>query len=215
MEWGTALLAVLAGLPLTLVVTAVAFAIGLVLGVPIVLGLRSPILPLRLATRLLVDLIRGVPTIVWLFLLYFGVSIGTFRFDSLTAAVVGLGIISGAYLAEIYRGAFQTLASGQNEAAQALGFGRGTTFVRILAPQAVRTALPSLTSYLLALVKDSSIASTIGVAEIVFAATTFARQNPESAGLAPFFLAAAVYLVVSIPLAVVARRLDTRLRSSF
>ncbi|NQX26566.1 amino acid ABC transporter permease [Microbacteriaceae bacterium VKM Ac-2854] len=209
------LLAVLAGLPLTLLVTAAAFLIGLVLGVPIMLGLRSRLVPVRLATRLLVDLIRGVPTIVWLFLLYFGVSIGTFRFDSLTAAIVGLGIISAAYLAEIYRGAFQTLAKGQSEAAQALGFGRGTTFVRILAPQAIRTALPSLTSYLLALVKDSSIASTIGVAEIVFTATTVARQNPDSAGLTPFFLAAAVYLVVSIPLAVVARRLDTRLRRSF
>jgi polar amino acid transport system permease protein len=188
------LLAILAGLPLTVLVTAAAFAIGLVLGVPIMLGLRSRSVPLRLATRLLVDLIRGVPTIVWLFLLYFGVSIGSFRFDSLTAAIVGLGIISAAYLAEMYRGAFQTLPKGQGEAAQALGFGRRTAFVRILAPQAVRTALPS---------------------EVVFSATTFARQNPDSAGLTPFFLAAAVYLVVSIPLAVVARRLDTRLRRSF
>jgi polar amino acid transport system permease protein len=211
----TILLAVLAGLPLTLLVTVAAFAIGLVGGVPIMLGLRSRIAPLRLATRFLVDLIRGVPTIVWLFLLYFGFSFGNFRFNSLSAAVLGLGIISAAYLAEMYRGAFQVLAKGQSEAAQALGFGHRTTFVRILAPQAVRTALPSLTSYLLALVKDSSIASTIGVTEIVFSATTFARQNPESAGLTPFFVAAAVYLVVSIPLAVVARRLDTRLRRSF
>ncbi|MCJ1675466.1 amino acid ABC transporter permease [Rathayibacter sp. VKM Ac-2929] len=209
------LLAVLAGLPLTLLVTAAAFAIGLLLGVPIMLGLRSRIAPLRLATRLLVDLIRGVPTIVWLFLLYFGVSLGTLRFDSLSAAIVGLGIISAAYLAEIYRGAFQTLPRGQGEAAQALGLGRGTTFVRVLAPQAIRTALPSLTSYLLALVKDSSIASTIGVAEVVFAATTVARQNPDTAGLTPFFLAAAVYLAVSIPLAILARRLDTRLRRSY
>ncbi|MCJ1688421.1 amino acid ABC transporter permease [Rathayibacter sp. VKM Ac-2927] len=209
------LLAVLAGLPLTLLVTAAAFAIGLLLGVPIMLGLRSRIAPLRLATRLLVDLIRGVPTIVWLFLLYFGVSLGTLRFDSLSAAIVGLGIISAAYLAEIYRGAFQTLPRGQGEAAQALGLGRGTTFVRVLAPQAIRTALPSLTSYLLALVKDSSVASTIGVAEVVFAATTVARQNPDTAGLTPFFLAAAVYLAVSIPLAILARRLDTRLRRSY
>ncbi|RII95434.1 amino acid ABC transporter permease [Clavibacter michiganensis] len=209
------LLAVLTGLPLTLLVTAASFLIGSVLGIPIMLGLRARSMLPRVAMRLLVDLIRGVPTIVWLFLLYFGVSFGPFRFDSLTAAIAGLGIISAAYLAEIYRGAFQTLARGQSEAAQALGLGRTTTFVRILAPQAIRTALPSLTSYLLALVKDSSIASTIGVAELVFAATTFARQNPGSAGLAPFFMAAAVYLVVSIPLAVVARRLDTRMRRSF
>ncbi|MDF2442191.1 MAG: polar amino acid transport system permease protein [Subtercola sp.] len=208
-------LAVLAGLPLTLLVTVCAFAIGLLGGLPIMLGLRSRILPVRLLCRLIVDLIRGVPTIVWLFLLYFGVSIGGFRFPSLAAAIVGLGLISAAYLSEIYRGAFQALPKTQSEAAQALGLGRVTTFLRILAPQAIRTALPSITSYALALVKDTSIASTIGVAEIVFAATTYARQNPATAGLIPFFFAALIYLAVSIPLAILARRLDTRLRRSF
>jgi polar amino acid transport system permease protein len=206
------LLAVLTGLPLTLLVTFCSFVIGALVGIPIMLGLRSPWLPLRLVVRLVVDLVRGVPPIVWLFLLYFGVSIGGSRFDSITAALLALGLISGAYLAEIYRGAFQTLSIGQTEAARALGLGRATTFVRVLAPQAVRIALPSVTSYLLALVKDSSLASTIGVAEMVFQATTFARQNPTTAGLTPFFVSALVYLAVSIPLAILARRLDSRLR---
>lgn len=209
-----ALLAVLIGLPMTLVVTGAAFGIGLIGGIPLMLGLRSPLLPVRAATRLVVDIIRGVPTIVWLFLLYFGVSIGGARLDSLSAAIVGLGVIASAYLAEIYRGGFSTVARGQAEAAQALGLGRGTVFRRILAPQALRTSLPSITTFLLALLKDSSIASTIGVTEMVFAATTFARQNPTTAGLTPFFLAAGVYVLVSIPLAIVARRLDSRLTRS-
>jgi polar amino acid transport system permease protein len=211
---GDALTAVLFGLPMTLLVTALAFAIGLVGGIPIMLGLRSRWRPLRLTVRVVVDLIRGVPPIVWLFLIYFGVQIGTIRFDSLTAAVVGLGIIASAYLAEIYRGGFSTVARGQSEAAAALGLGTRTTFGRILAPQALRTALPSITTYLLSLLKDSSIASTIGVADMVFAANMFARQNPATAGILPFFLAAAVYLVVSIPVAIAARRLDTRLRKA-
>lgn len=208
-----AMLLVLSGLPMTLLVTALAYLVGLVLGIPLMLGLRSRILPVRLVLRFVVDIIRGVPPIVWLFLIYFGVQIGTIRFDSLSAAVIGLGVISAAYLAEIFRGAFATVARGQGEAAAALGLGRVTTFVRVLAPQAFRTALPSMATFLLSLLKDSSIASTIGVADMVLQATTFARQNPAVAGIVPFFLAAAVYLVVSIPIAITARRLDTRLRT--
>lgn len=211
---GDAITAVLLGLPMTLLVTVLAFVMGAVLGIPIMLGLRARWKPLRLGVRFVVDIIRGIPPIVWLFLIYFGVHIGTLRFDSLTAAVVGLGIIASAYLAEIYRGGFATLPRGQSEAAAALGLGARTTFGRILAPQALRTALPSITTYLLSLLKDSSIASTIGVADMVFAANMFARQNPATAGILPFFIAAAVYLIVSVPVAIVARRLDTRLRKA-
>jgi polar amino acid transport system permease protein/cystine transport system permease protein len=211
---GDAITAVLLGLPMTLLVTALAFTIGAIGGIPIMLGLRYPWKPLRLTIRFIVDLIRGIPPIVWLFLIYFGVQIGALRFDSLSAAVVGLGIIASAYLAEIYRGGFATLPRGQAEASAALGLGVRTTFGRILAPQALRTALPSITTYGLSLLKDSSIASTIGVADMVFAANMFARQNPATAGIVPFFIAAAVYLIVSIPIAVFARRLDTRLRKA-
>lgn len=206
--------AVLLGLPVTLLVAGAAFLIGALAGVPLMLGLRSGLRPVRLLFRLVVDIIRGIPPIVWLFLIYFGVSFGNLRMSSLTAAIIGLGVISAAYLAEIYRGGFTTLPAGQTEAARALGLGRGTTFVRILAPQAVRTALPSITTYLLSLLKDSSIASTIGVTEMVFAATIFVRQNPTTAGLTPFFVAAGVYVVVSIPLGFLARRLDSRLREN-
>ncbi|MDQ1076099.1 MULTISPECIES: amino acid ABC transporter permease [Microbacterium] len=209
-----AVVAVLLGLPMTLLVTAAAFAIGLVGGIPLMLGLRSRHRVVRLVVRFVVDLIRGIPPIVWLFVLFFGVSIGALRFNALAAAIVGLGVISAAYLAEIYRGGFATLPAGQTEAARALGLGRRATFVRVLAPQAARTALPSITTFLLALVKDSSIASTIGVTDMVFAANTFVRQNPMTAGLTPFFVAAAVYVAISIPLAIVARRLDSRLRRS-
>ncbi|KAB1657817.1 amino acid ABC transporter permease [Pseudoclavibacter chungangensis] len=206
-------LAVLAGLPMTLLVTVVAFAIGLVGGIPLMLGLRSPITAVRLAVRFVVDLVRGVPPIVWLFLIYFGVQLGTVRLTSFTAAVIGLGIISSAYLAEIYRGGFAVLPAGQAEAAEALGLGRSTTFFRVLSPQAFTTAMPSMTTYLLSLVKDSSIASTIGVMDMVFMSNQFARQNPQVAGYVPFLVAAGVYLVVSVPIAIAARRLDTRLRA--
>ncbi len=209
-----AFFAVMLGLPLTLLVTASAFAIGLVGGIPLMLGLRSQITPVRLLTRFLVDIIRAVPPIVWLFLIYFGVQLGTFRVNSLTASIIGLGIIASAYLSEVYRGGFATLAVGQNEAARALGLGRIDTFAFILSPQALRTVLPTLSTFLLALLKDSSIASTIGVTDMVFMANQYARQNPADAGITPFLIAAGVYLVISIPIAIFARQFDARLRGT-
>ncbi|KAF5290999.1 hypothetical protein FQR65_LT20532 [Abscondita terminalis] len=198
---------------MTLLVTALAFGIGLVGGFPIMLGLRSRIVWVRLVLRLFVDIVRGVPPIVWLFLIYFGVQLGTVRLDSLTASVVGLGVISSVYLAEMYRGGFQTLPVGQAEAAAALGLSRPHSFVFVLTPQAFRRVLPSVTTFLLSLVKDSSIASTIGVTDMVFMANQFARQNPDTAGIVPFVLAAVVYLIVSVPVALLARRLDSRMRA--
>lgn len=207
---GDAFRTVLLGLPMTLVVTASAFTIGILLGFPVMLGLRSRYAPVRLAFRVAVDIVRGVPPIVWLFLIFFGVQFGAIRMNALTAAIVGLGLVASAYLAEIYRGGFQVLPAGQHEAAAALGIGRYNTFINILTPQAFRTVLPSITNYLLSLIKDSSIASTIGVADMVLLANQYARQNPDMAGIVPFLLAAIVYFIVSIPVALFARRLDSK-----
>lgn len=209
-----AFLAVIIGLPMTLVVTALAFTTGAILGFPIMLGMRSRFVVVRLVIRLMVDIIRAVPPIVWLFLIYFGVQIGSIRLDSLTAAVIGLGLIASAYLAEVYRGGYSTLPKGQTEASLALGLTPTTTFLRIQTPQAIRTVLPSMSTFLLALVKDSSIASTIGVMDLVFRASQFARQNPDIPGIAPFLVAAAVYLIISIPIAIFARRLDAKLKGA-
>lgn len=199
------------GIPLTLGVAACAFAIGAVLAVPILLLLRSRLMIVRVCARIVVDLVRGIPPIVWLFILYFGVSTGDFQFSSFQAAVVGLGIISAAYLAEIYRGALIGIHDGQWEAGQALGLGSVTMYRSIVGPQALRIALPSIATYAISLLKDSSIASVIGVTEVMFGATSMARQGEN--GLIVFGIAAAVYIALSLPLAYASRTLDTRLRA--
>ena len=104
--------AVLQGLPMTIVLTLSAFAIGIVGAVSLAVGLSSSNIVVRLACRLFVDLVRGVPIIVWLFLLKFGIQVGTFKFNPVGAAIVGLGVVSIAYLAEIYRGGPSTSCSG-------------------------------------------------------------------------------------------------------
>ncbi len=209
-----ALLAVLRGLPMTLLVTLAAFAIGLIGAVPLALLLRARWVVVRLVFRFVVDLIRGIPIIVWLFVLKFGISIGSFTFQPVQAAIVGLGVVSMAYLAEIYRGGLLAVPAGQLEAAQALGVSRFSTFGRIVAPQAFRIVSPSIATYLIGLFKDSSIASTIIVAEMVFQAQSFARQNPTLIGVLPYALAGLLYIILSLPVAYASRRLDAKLQEA-
>lgn len=209
-----ALYAVLQGLPLTIMLTLSAFAIGVVGAVPVALGLNSHNPVLRLACRLAVDLIRGVPVIVWLFLLKFGIQLGTFKFSPVNAAIVGLGVVSIAYLAEIYRGGLQAVPRGQLEAADALGLAQATTFFGVVAPQAFRIVSPSIATYLVGLLKDSSIASTIIVTEMVFQSQAFARQHPTVEGILPYILVGALYIILSLPVAYASRRLDSRMRKA-
>ncbi|MFT8705333.1 amino acid ABC transporter permease [Bifidobacterium aquikefiricola] len=208
------LLVVLQGLPLTLIVTIGSFILGAILAVPLSLGLRTSILPLRLICRLVVDLLRGVPMIVWLFVLKFGISSPEFRLTSLEAALLGLGTISAGYLAEIYRAGLQTVPRGQYEASQALGISRPIAFFRIIAPQAVRIVSPTIATYFIGLLKNSSIASTIIVAEMVFQAQAYARQNLSISGVLPYVFAGLLYIALSVPIAMASRSLDERLRKS-
>lgn len=209
-----ALLAVLQGLPMTIVLTLSAFAIGIVGAVPLAVGLSSSSILVRLASRFFVDLVRGVPIIVWLFLLKFGIQIGTFKFNPVTAAIVGLGVVSMAYLAEIYRGGLQSVPRGQPEAAGALGLTRRTTFYFVMVPQAFRIVSPSIATYLTGLLKDSSIASTIIVSEMVFQSQAFARQHPTVEGILPYILVGLLYIALSLPVAYVSRQLDSRMRKA-
>ncbi|OUM44637.1 amino acid ABC transporter permease [Arthrobacter sedimenti] len=204
-----ALEAVILGVPLTLLITAASLLIGVVLGVPLVMGLRSHGI-LRIVCRSVVNLLRGIPAIVWLFIIYFGVSIGAYQFSAVPAAILGLGLISAAYMAEIYRGGISAVHSGQWEASQALGVSHWTTFSRVIGPQALRVSIPSMASYAISLLKDSSIASTIGVTEIVFLTTREARSG--GGGLTVYILAALLYVALSIPLGLLSRKLDASLR---
>ncbi|MDQ2852991.1 amino acid ABC transporter permease [Dermatophilaceae bacterium Sec6.4] len=204
--------AVLDGLPTTLWLTFSSFVVGAILAIPLALGLRSRFAVTRLACRLFVDFVRGVPIIVWLFLIKFGVNVGAFHFSPLKSAIIGLSIVSTAYLAEIYRGGLQTVPAGQVEAAQALGLSSRVSFARIIAPQGLRIVSPSVATYLIGLFKDTSIASTIIVPEMVFQAQSFSRQHPTAEGILPYIYAGLLYIVLSLPVAYLARRLDRRMR---
>lgn len=203
------LLAVLRGVPITLLLTAAAFCFGAVVAVPLVIARVSRHAGVRVPARAAIELFRGIPPIVWLFIIYFGVA-EVVLVDAMTASVVGLGVISAAYLAEIYRGSLAAVLRGQWEASYALGMTRVETVLRVVGPQVARVSIPAAASYGIGLLKDSSVAFTIGVTEVVYFATEQARVANDSLG--PYLVAAGVYVLLTVPCAWGSRALDGRLR---
>ncbi len=201
----------LKGVPATLAVTIGAFAIGAVLAMPLVLMRRSESALLRIPARLYIDIVRGIPPVVWLFIIFFGLGSGLIKLTSIQAAMAGLGLVSAAYLAEIYRGGFMALPNGQNAAAVALGMTRTDTLRFVLVPQVLRVSIPPMATFFVSLLKDSTVASTIGVRDVMM----FVSQGAQASGggFAPFLLAAVLYIGMSIPVAFLSRVMDEKLRS--
>lgn len=200
----------LQGLWTTLIITVAAFAIGAVCGIPVALMRLSQVAPLRWLGTAYVEVVRGIPPIAWMLLLFYG--LGRYiTLEPILAASVALGAVATAFLAENYRAGIQSVAEGQWEGAGALGLSGRDTFWRIIAPQGIGVALPPSASFAVGLIKDSAIASVIGVTDIAFQALTLNQQgNP---GLPIFFAAGLVYLIISIPVALLARRADSFIRT--
>lgn len=202
-------LKILTGVPITLIVTFASFIIGGILALPLVAARRSRFLVVRGLSKAVIDVLRGVPPVVFIFILFFGVGADLIRWDPLPAAILGLSLISAGHLSEIYRGGLLSLHRGQYEAASALGLTGPITIAHVIGPQAFRVAIPGMVTWLISLLKDSSIVSTIGVVEVMFIANQSARSSAD--GLLPFVIAAIVYIVLGTPLAALSRWLEKRL----
>ncbi|ANG99120.1 hypothetical protein A8A54_21400 [Brucella pseudogrignonensis] len=204
------LLNLLRGVPATLALTAGGFAIGAILGVPLVLMRKSTHFLPRFLARCFIDIARGIPPVVWLFIIFFGLGTGLIRLTSLQAGIIGLGLVSAAYLAEIYRGGFMALHPGQSEAATALGMPQTDILRFITAPQVLRVSIPPMATFFVGLLKDSTVASTIGVRDIMMYTSQAAQA--QSGGFAPFLFAAILYILLSVPVALFSRVMDEKLR---
>jgi polar amino acid transport system permease protein len=205
------LAALLIGIPFTLALTLIAFVVGAVLGLPLC-GMRlSKSMPVRLLASSLILILRSIPPIVWLFFIFFGVGFGYLQLDPFSAAAIGLGLITAANMAEIYRGALSAIQPGQWEAASVLNLSNRHRFTDVIGPQLLRIALPSGTTYLIGLMKDSAIASAIGVHEIAFQAYHFSQETFR--GIDVYAAAGLLYILISLPVAYFARWADMRLRA--
>lgn len=205
------ILPLLRGLTWTIALTAGSFTIGAIFGVPLLAARQSRLAVVRLIAMIVVQLVRAVPPILWLFIIFFGVGMGIMPISPFNAALFGLGLIAAANMSEIYRGALTSIHFGQWEASAALDLGRWSTITDIVAPQAFRVALPSAASYLIGLMKETAVASTIGVAELAYQGNQLSQLTFR--GLEVFALVGLLYVVLSLPIAWISRVADNHLRA--
>jgi polar amino acid transport system substrate-binding protein len=195
--------AALVTLALSLLAMTLAVAIGMLIAAGRVYGNTF----VRRTLTIYVEVVRGTPVLLQLFVIYYGLS-SVVRLPAFTAAVVGLGLNYAAYESEIYRSALQAVAAAQLEAARTLGLSELQIFRLVRAPQALRFALAPMTNDFVALLKDSSLVSVITVVELTKQTAIYATN--VGSWVVPGLLCAAVYLVMSLPLARLARRLEQR-----
>jgi len=196
--------ALLLGAWLDIWVTAISFVLACLLGMAVALLRTSGLRLFRWPAFAYVQLVRGVPLLVFLYWVYFGVAVVVgVAFTGVQAAIIALTVTGSAYAAEIFRAAIGGVDPGQAEAATALGFARRSTFRHVVFPQAIRIALPPLGNTFVGLLKGATLISAIGVADMVFVAqdlnlSFFTPFEPFTAvGLILIVLVAAFSLVVT------------------
>ena len=192
---------------ITLVLSCAAMALAVMLGTLIAIGrvYGGPLT--RLALTVYVEVMRGTPVLLQLFVIYYGLA-AVIRLPAFVAALLGLGLNYAAYEAEIYRSALEAVPRGQLDAARTLGFSDSQTLRLIRAPQAFRFALAPMTNDFVALLKDSSLVSVLTVVELTKQTQIFATNI--GSWVVPGALCAGLYLAMSLPLGHLARRLEAR-----
>jgi His/Glu/Gln/Arg/opine family amino acid ABC transporter permease subunit len=196
----------------TLQLMVASFGLACALGMVIALLRISPIAPLRGFARLYIGFFRGVPVLVILYWIYFALPEMGYEvlvISSYTAAVLGLGIHGGAFLAEIFRSGIESLHRGQMEAALSLGMTPAKSMRWIILPQALRVVLPPIANYAVGLLKETALCSIIAAPELMLRAKDLASSSflPMHA----FVMAAVFYYIMSFPLMRAAEYLEARM----
>lgn len=199
----------LKGAVVTLQVTAGSFLLSSVIGLVFALMMVSKVRAVSLFAIGLVNVIRGLPIIVQLFYIYFVLPDFGIQLSAFQAGVIGLGIAYSAYQAENFRAGIQAIHQGQIEAAESLGMRGAMVMRRVVLPQAFRIALPPYGNTLVMMLKDSSLVSTITVAEMTRAGQLIASSTFEN--MTVYTLVALLYLALSLPLSYGLRRLEARI----
>jgi polar amino acid transport system substrate-binding protein len=198
------------GAGVTALLSVAAFAIAMPLGMLLAAARMGAGRVARGLVVAYVEVLRGTPVLLQLYVLYFGLA-PVLKLGPLTAATLGLGLNYAAYEAEVYRGALMAVPRGQTEAAAALGLGPWQVLRHVMFPQALRTALPAVTNDFVSLLKDSSLVSVLTVVELTKRMTIAAVEIRSWLG--PGLLCAALYFVMSFPLSRLSRRLEARLEN--
>ncbi|AAY91556.1 amino acid ABC transporter permease [Pseudomonas protegens] len=199
----------LKGAVVTLQVTVGSFVLSSLIGLVFALMMVSKVRSVALFAIGVVNVIRGLPIIVQLFYIYFVLPDFGIQLTAMQAGVIGLGIAYSAYQAENFRAGIQAIHQGQIEAAESIGMRGPMIMRRVVLPQALRIALPPYGNTLVMMLKDSSLVSTITVAEMTRAGQLIASSTFEN--MTVYTLVALLYLALSLPLSFALRRLEARI----
>jgi len=191
----------------TLVLSCLSMGLAVAVGVLIAIGRVYGSRVVRGAMIGYVELIRGTPILLQLFVLYYGLA-AAIRLPAFVAALLGLALNYAAYESEIYRAALEAISTGQLEAARTLGLSERQVLTLVRAPQAFRLALAPMTNDFVAMLKDSSLVSVLTVLELTKQTQIFATNL--GSWVIPGTMCAALYLLMSLPLSALARRLERR-----
>ena len=192
----------------TIPLALISFVLGLVVALVVALMRLSPVRAVSGAARTYISIIRGTPLLLQLFIIYYGLPAAGVRFDPFPAAILAFTLNVGGYAAEVIRSSILAVPKGQWEAASTVGMNYATTLQRVVLPQATRTAIPPLSNTLISLVKDTSLASTIQVTELLRVAQEAAAPTYQFFAL--YGVAAVYYWVICLALSFGQSRLEER-----
>lgn len=214
MDWG----AVLAHLPqlgkgliFTLQISFAGFACSIVAGLVIALMRMSPSRILSTFAFGYTQFFRAISIYIYIVWLYFGLAVATnINLSPFAASVIAITLLHSAYLSEVYRSAIASVAEGQWEAARSLGMGRMSTFISVILPQALLTALPQIVSQFAMIVKDSSVVALIGASDLM--SETMRAANLQFRTFEFYTVAAGIYLLIVLSVSWAGGLLERRLR---
>lgn len=205
-----ALPALLKGARVTAELTLISMALGVVIGLAGGLGRVSRFRLVRAAWAAYVVAMRGIPVLVTLMFLYYGLPSLGIQFTAYTVAILGLSITNGAYVTEIVRAGIQSIDRGQMHAARSLGMSYLLAMRRIILPQAFRRILPPLTNEAITLLKSTSLVSAIAISELLRSGLEVMTWKANT--FSPFFGVAVIYLVMTLPLIASVGYMERRFR---
>ncbi|HWW02362.1 MAG TPA: ABC transporter permease subunit [Candidatus Acidoferrum sp.] len=208
-EWPKYLPLLLRGAVTTVELSVLAMALAVIAGLFVVLVRLYAVAPLNWLAKAYVEVIRGTPLLIQLFLLYYGLPEIGIRLNAFCAAILGLGLNYAASEAENYRAGIQAIPRGQTEAALALGMSRWQTLRHVVLPQALRVVIPPVTNDFIAMFKDSSIVSVITMVELTKVYGMLAMSTYDYIGLG--LMTAGIYFALSYPASLFANWLEGRL----
>ena len=203
----------LQGALVTVEITAMSVGCGFFIGLLVALANLSKFTVVRLLAKCYVDIIRGTPLLVQIFLIYFALPMITGqRIDPFIAAVTACSINSGAYVSEIFRAGIQSIDKGQMEAGRALGLSYSQTMRKIIVPQAIKNILPALVSEFITLLKETSIIGFIGGIDLLRSASIITSQTYR--GVEPLLAVGFIYLILTSIFTVFMRKVERGLKVS-